>query len=787
LSKKIMLINATDPEEIRVAILKGGILSDFDIEFLHNEKLKGNIYKAKVVRIDQSLQAAFVHYGTPKNGFLPIAELPKDLTGPNGRRGRIHDLLQKDQEIMVQVVREELGTKGAMVTAQISLPGRYLVLTPGNAINGISRKIESSEEREHFKKLVDELDVPSGMGVIVRSASLGVTKADFEKDLKYLLDTYKEAQSLYARRTDVGLVWQEDDVVTRTLRDTWTPEIEEIHIDDLETFQAAQGFFRRTMPQHLNALRHYTGKKPIFSKFQTEEQIDKIYARRVPLPSGGAIVLDQTEALVAIDVNSGKTTGDNQEETALRTNLEAAEEIATQLRLRDLAGLVVIDFIDCKRETNNKAIMDRLVECLREDKARMEVGKINRFGVLVMTRQRIRPSIQHVTHEPCPMCQGTGQVKNSEALVLSVLRRIKSVLSRNSTSKIHVRLFPAIAMNLLNNRRHEIVELENGYETTIAVSPDHGITYGEISIEMTRKEEEPEHKPKESHERKRDAEDETVVLGGDAPISFNKALADAPDARQNGHAHAHKKDHQPKNQHESAAKMDAPDTKRTPEKHAQAAPLPERAHKPAPDERNKLLNIFGNHGADAKTGAKAETKAEAKPGTHTRTLAGHGKAKKKKDGTPALPAIEPPRLSADVIASLAVPANLPRKLMQPGTAEPSLAPRKGEGQTSGKPAKKTGPKPGPDTKSQGKAKNQGKPAEPKKSAKAEAPAGAGKSKSAPKKGENAAKKVASKPKAAPTAAKAKPTTQSGKKPSAKPTNPSGSQKTARAKKSPQKK
>ena len=778
MSKKIMLINATDPEEIRVAILKGGILSDFDIEFLHNEKLKGNIYKAKVVRIDQSLQAAFVHYGAQKNGFLPIAELPKDLTGPNGRRGRIHDLLQKDQEIMVQVVREELGTKGAMVTAQISLPGRYLVLTPGNAINGISRKIESSEEREHFKKLVDELEVPSGMGVIVRSASLGVTKSDFEKDLKYLLDTYKEAQTLYAKRSDVGLVWQEDDVVTRTLRDTWTAEIEEIHIDDLETFQAAQNFFRRTMPQHLNVLRHYTGKKPIFSKFQTEEQIDKIYARRVSLPSGGAIVLDQTEALVAIDVNSGKTTGDNQEETALRTNLEAAEEIATQLRLRDLAGLVVIDFIDCKRETNNKAIMERLVECLREDKARMEVGKINRFGVLVMTRQRIRPSIQHVTHEPCPMCQGTGQVKNSEALVLSVLRRIKSFLSRNSASKIHVRLSPAIAMNLLNNRRHELVELETGYETTIAVSPDHGITYGEISIEMTRREEEPEHKPKEAHERKRDSEDETVVLGGDAPISFNKALAAASDNRQNGHAIAHKNDHQPKGQHGTTAKMESPDTKRVPEKPFQAAPAPERPHKPAPDERNRLLNIFGDSSADAKAGAKIEAKTEAR----VETVAAQGKAKKKRDAAASAPAIEPPKLSADVIASLALPANLPRKLMPQGTAEPSPARRDGDGHTSGKPTKKTGPESVSKTKNQAKAQNHGKPAEPKTQAKPEKLA-AIKPKAAAKKDEDAAPKKAAQPKAELAGTKAK----AAKKPSEKPASHSGSKKTAAAKKSPPKK
>ncbi len=456
MARKTMLINATDSEEIRVATLLDGVLSDFDIEFVHNEKIKGNIYKAKVVRVDQSLQAAFIHYGSQKNGFLPIGELPKDLVSADGRRGRIQDLLNRDQEIMVQAVREELGSKGAMMTAQISLPGRYLVLTPGNPINGISRKIESREEREHFKHLIDELDIPRQFGVIVRTASLGVTKEDFQRDLDYLLDTYKEVQGRYKHRQGPGLVWQEDDVVTRTLRDAFTSDIEEVHIDDLETYHAAQNFFKRTMPQYQNVLKHYIGKKPLFSKFQTEEQIDRVYGRKVPLPSGGALAIDQTEALVAIDVNSGKTTGDNVEDMAFKTNMEAAEEAARQLRLRDLAGLVVIDFIDMKREGNNRAVMERLVDCLKEDKARMEVGKINRFGVLVMTRQRLRPSLQQVSHEACPTCQGTGKVKSIEALVLSVVRRIKAILSRDAIAEIRVKLMPAIALAVLNQKRKEL-------------------------------------------------------------------------------------------------------------------------------------------------------------------------------------------------------------------------------------------------------------------------------------------------------------------------------------------
>jgi len=524
-----MLINATDSEEIRVATLVDGVLSDFDIEFVHNEKIKGNIYKAKVVRVDTSLQAAFIHYGAQKNGFLPIGELPRDLVSGDGRRGRIQDLLSKDQEIMVQAVREELGSKGAMMTAQVSLPGRYLVLTPGNPLNGISRKIESREEREYFKKLIDELEIPKNFGVIVRTASLGVTKDDFQRDLEYLLDTYKEIQTRYKHRHGVGLVWQEDDVVTRTLRDGFSADMEEVHIDDLETFHAAQSFFKRTMPQHLGVLKHYVGKKPLFSKYQTDEQIDRIYARRVSLPSGGALVLDQTEALVAVDVNSGKTSGEGVEDMAFKANMEAAEEAARQLRLRDLAGLIVIDFIDMKRESHNKAVMERLVECLKEDKARMEVGKINRFGVLVMTRQRLRPSLQHVTHEACPTCQGTGQVKNIESLVLSVVRRLKSILSKDGIAEVRVKLAPGVAMAVLNQKRKDLAELEEAHDTRILILADPETAYGEMAAEIERREEETEEKPQPvRQERPRESEDETVVLGGDAPISFEKALGQEP-------------------------------------------------------------------------------------------------------------------------------------------------------------------------------------------------------------------------------------------------------------------
>ena len=672
--QKTMMINATNPEEIRVATLIDGVLFDFDVEFLHNEKIKGNLYKARVVRVDSSLQAAFIHYGGQKNGFLPLGDLPRELTG-DGRRPRIQDILQRDQEILVQAVREELGSKGAMMTGQVSLAGRYLVITPGNPVNGISRKIESTEERRHFKQLIDTLEIPEDIGVIVRTASLGVTKEDFQRDLEYLLDMYKEVQNRYQHRHGPGLVWQEDDVVTRTLRDTFSADVEEVQIDDLDTFQAAQSFFNRTMPQHLAVLKHYTGKKPLFTRYQLEEQIDRIYGRKISLPSGGALVLDQTEALVAIDVNSGKTSGDGVEDMAFKTNMEAAEEVARQLRLRDLAGLVVIDFIDMKRDTHNRAIQDRLVDCLKADKARMEVGKINRFGVLVMTRQRIRPSLQHVNHEPCPTCAGTGKVKTLEALVLSVGRRIQGILAKGGIGEVRVKLAPAIAAAVLNQKRRDLAEMEEESGARILIQADWDMSYGEMSAEIERAEEAAFEKPVgKPHRDKAVPEDETVVLGGDSPISFDKALGEGKAAREKAPA-------------KEAFKYDRRDLQRA-----------------ALDERERLRALFES--------AKPEDELDeddAEGGTNSSEDEGKGDGPKRKrrrrrrkggadrggeaPGSPdasgsesqerppapkAEAQSEPPKFSPDLVASLLTPSPRPRLLATPAPEEagkPKRTPR----------------------------------------------------------------------------------------------------------------
>jgi ribonuclease E len=643
-----MMINATDPEEIRVATLIDGVLFDYDVEFLHNEKIKGNLYKARVVRVDTSLQAAFVHFGGQKNGFLPLGELPRELGG-EGRRGRIQDVLQRDQEILVQAVREELGSKGAMMTGQISLAGRYLVITPGNPVNGISRKIEDTDERRHFKQLIDTLDIPEDIGVIVRTASLGVTKEDFQRDLEYLLDTYKEVLNRYKHRQGPGLVWQEDDVVTRALRDTFSADVEEVQIDDLDTFHSAQSFFKRTMPQYLEVLKHYTGKKPLFSRYQLEEQIDRIYGRKVPLSSGGTLVLDQTEALVAIDVNSGKTSGDGVEDMAFKTNMEAAEEVARQLRLRDLAGLIAIDFIDMKRDTHIRAIQDRLVDCLKADKARMEVGKINRFGVLVMTRQRIRPSLQHVNHENCPTCAGTGKVKTLEALVLSVVRRIHGVLAKGGIGEIRVKLAPAIATAVLNQKRRELAQMEDQSDAKILILADGSMGYGEMAAEIERSEEAPVEKaPARPHREKASSEDETVVLGGDSPISFDKALGESG-----------------KEAKKEAFKYDRRDLQRAALDERERLRALFESAKPEDDETEDIAEASGDdakgEGAKRKRRRRRRKPGSERNGEGSSTLeAGSTEASEPKRQPEPEAAPEPPRLTADMVAGLLTPSPRPK-------------------------------------------------------------------------------------------------------------------------------
>ncbi len=493
MSKKKMLINVTQAEESRVAIVSGGILEWIEIETGSREKLKGNIYKGVVESVNSALQAAFVKFGGGRAGFLPLDEinfklLPArkrgkeknggkekgkekkgDRRGRGGGRARIQDLLQPGQELLVQVIREQLGTKPPTLSNFFSLPGRFLVLLPGSDSAGISRKIEDDAGRDRLKKILRGLDPPEGLGVIVRTAGLDQTKAELTRDMRYLTRLWQQIEKVSAKAKAPALIYQERDLVLRAIRDLFTPDIDEVFIDNEETYKRALKYFKSIMPSKQKLLTYYDGDQPLFSQYNLEDQIENIYKRRVPLKSGGAIVIDETEALTSIDVNSGKTREANIEETAYKTNLEAASEIARQLRLRDIGGLVVIDFIDLRTRSYIREVEKRLKEAMRLDKARHDMTRISKLGLLEMSRQRMRPTTASATYETCLECEGTGVVKTVESAALALLRRIHTRAARGDLARIKVLLPHGVAHYLLNRKRDEILRLEQRYQTEIHI------------------------------------------------------------------------------------------------------------------------------------------------------------------------------------------------------------------------------------------------------------------------------------------------------------------------------
>ncbi|MGH8058418.1 MAG: Rne/Rng family ribonuclease, partial [Candidatus Entotheonellia bacterium] len=410
-----MLINTEDVEESRVAILADGMLEEFDIETSTKEQIKGNIYKGLVVKVEPGLQAAFVEYGGNRAGFLPLGEVhPSSYADPElSKRGRvrIHDVLKRNQSVLVQVVKDEIGTKGAALSTYISLPGRYLVLMPGVDATRVSRKIEDEAQRRLLKEIVAQLEPPPGMGVIIRTAGLERSKQELQRDMTYLLKLW---ETITAQAKDLpapSVVYQERDLVIRSIRDYFTPDIAEILVDDREVFKRAREFLQAIMPRYVNRIKLSREKRPIFSRYQLEEQIEAIFEDKIPLKSGGSIVIERTEAMVSIDVNSGRSTQERgMEETAFKTNLEAGEEIARQLRLRDLGGLIVIDFIDMRDRKHVQEVERCLKNALKRDKARVEVSRISKFGLLELSRQRLKPALQDETYLPCLHCKGQGLV-----------------------------------------------------------------------------------------------------------------------------------------------------------------------------------------------------------------------------------------------------------------------------------------------------------------------------------------------------------------------------------------
>ena len=472
---KRMLFNATQQEELRVAIVDGQKLIDIDIESNSRELHKSNIYKAVITRIEPSLEACFVNYGEDRHGFLPFKEVARSLfrEGVDIRSAAIKDAITEGQEIMVQVEKEERGNKGAALTTFVSLAGRYLVLMPNNPRGGgVSRRVEG-EERQELREAMDQLKVPQGMSIIARTAGIGRSVEELQWDLNYLLQLWNAIEGAGSSAPGAFLIYHESSLVIRAIRDYFQPDIGEILIDTDEIYEQARQFMSHVMPDMVNRVKRYRDDVPLFSRFQIEHQIETAYSRVVSLPSGGSIVIDHTEALVAVDVNSARSTrGTDIETTAFNTNCEAAEEVARQLRLRDLGGLIVIDFIDMESAKNRREIENRLKDALHYDRARVQMEKITRFGLMELSRQRLRPSLSEGSHITCPRCNGTGHIRDTESSALQVLRIIEEESMKESSAVIHVQIPVDVAAFLLNEKRGEIMKVENRHKVEIVLIPN---------------------------------------------------------------------------------------------------------------------------------------------------------------------------------------------------------------------------------------------------------------------------------------------------------------------------
>lgn len=474
---KRMLINATQPEELRVAIVDGQKLFNLDIESPGREQKKANIYKGKITRVEPSLEAAFVDYGSERHGFLPMKEIARayfsqDAASKSGRVS-IKDAIKEGQEVVIQIEKEERGNKGAALTTFISLAGRYLVLMPNNPrAGGVSRRIEG-QDRTDLREAMSQLIIPEDMGLIVRTAGVGKNAEELQWDLDYLAQLWTAISTSAQEKPAPFLIYQESDVIIRSIRDHLRGDIGEIVIDDKAMYQKAEQFIDQVMPHNKNKLRLYDDEVPLFTRYQIESQIETVFQREVQLPSGGAIVIDPNEALTSIDINSARATkGADIEETALNTNLEAADEIARQLRLRDLGGLFVIDFIDMTPTRNQREVETRLKEALKQDRARVQVGRISRFGLLEMSRQRLRPSLGEASLQVCPRCSGQGSIRGAESLALSILRIVEEEAMKENTSRITAQLPVEVATFLLNEKRQAILDIENRQAVNVILLPN---------------------------------------------------------------------------------------------------------------------------------------------------------------------------------------------------------------------------------------------------------------------------------------------------------------------------
>jgi len=541
---KRMLINATHEEELRVALVDGQKLYDLDIEKRIRVQKKSNIYKAKVTRVEPSLEAAFVDYGGNRHGFLPLKEISREYFSvpPGSIRGKINiqDVIKENQELIVQVDKEERGSKGAALTTMLSLAGRYLVLMPNNSrAGGISRRIEG-EERAALKESMSNLDIPKNMGVIIRTAGVDRNSEELQWDLDYLLNVHNAITKESEGKKAPFLIYQESDVITRAVRDYLKDDIGEIQLDTVEAFDQANQFIEQVMPHFKPKLKMYSSDVPLFNKYQIESQIETAFNREVRLPSGGSLVIDPTEALVSIDINSSRATrGADIEDTALNTNLEAATEICRQLRLRDIGGLIVIDFIDMLSPKNQRMIENRMRDELQIDRARVQVGRISQFGLLEMSRQRLRPSLGETSGVVCPRCEGLGSIRDVESSALAVLRMVEEEALKETSSEIRAFLPISVSSFVLNEKRKMLLDIEQRNKVSVVVVPDPQLDTPHYRVERIRSQDEEGESP-HSYEMERQKEDENLAakrmsepLVEEAAV---KKVDQTPRSREKNHA-----------------------------------------------------------------------------------------------------------------------------------------------------------------------------------------------------------------------------------------------------------
>ncbi|MEJ2672068.1 MAG: Rne/Rng family ribonuclease [Deltaproteobacteria bacterium] len=572
-----MFVNAADPEVFRVAIVEEGQMEELALESSSREPTKANIYKGVVANIEPSLQAAFINYGGERHGFLPLSEVHPDCyqEKPQSKaKTKIQRVLRKGQELIVQVYKEESATKGAYLSTYISLPGRRLVLLPNQSHLGVSRKIEKEEERQRLKELAQKLGLPAEMGLIIRTAGETSKNQDLAKDLKYLLKLWESIKQGARAQPAPCLLHRDLDLITRTVRDYFSPDINSIMVDNKDVYQTLRSFIREMAPRHVRSLKLYKDSLPIFTRYQLEDQIDRIYADRVPLKSGGSIVINPTEALVSIDVNSGRClSGKELEDTALKTNLEAADEVARQLRLRDLGGLVVIDFIDMKDKKHQKEVEQALKQSLKKDKARVTVGHLSKFGLLELSRQRLRPTAEVSAYIECQACHGRGRVKRVDSLGLSLLRQISSHAVQNHIQEVRVVAPLEVGAFLLNNKRQEILDLEARYDLKIRVTLQADLGPEDIQVDYLKRD-----TPEAKAAPEAKASPEPKAAAEAKPAAETKAKAEGKSRRPSSRRRGSRKAAAAKK-----AAAEAPETTTAPEA------TPESQEAPEPQEPQETL------------------------------------------------------------------------------------------------------------------------------------------------------------------------------------------------------